>query len=290
MPSQIPFIDTHHHLWDLDRFSPSWLEQNDPVENALIEDYAPIRVPYQVDDLLLDFDGSTVVKSVHIQTGYGDVDPLEETVWLQGIADVHGFPHGIVAYADLSAASVQDDLEQHANYENMRGVRTFVQGEDLLAPAFARGLAAMAHLDLSYDLSTTWEGMSSARKMADSNDNLRVILGHAGFPVARSTEYFANWSDGMRELAGAPNVTVKISGLGLADHNWSTDTIRPWVLEVIDTFGIDRCMFGTNWPVDKLFSSYRQLIDSYRSIIADFSKTEQERLLWRNAENYYRLG
>ncbi|MDH3463865.1 MAG: amidohydrolase family protein [Acidimicrobiia bacterium] len=289
MLDQIPFIDTHHHLWDLDRFAPSWLEESEPLENSLIDDYAPIRVPYQIEDLLLDFDGSSVVKSVHVQTGYAGLDPVDETQWLQNIADVHGFPHGIVAYTDLAAGSVEADLERHASFENLRGIRTFVQGEDLLEPAIVRGLAAMAHLDLTYDLSTTWEGMEGARKMADTNGNLRIILGHAGFPLARSTEYFKKWSGGMRLLAGAQNVTVKISGLGLADHSWSTDSIRPWVLEVIEVFGVDRCMFGTNWPVDKLFSSYQRLVDSYRSIIADFSLEEQEKLLWRNAEWRYRL-
>jgi len=286
----IPFIDAHHHLWDLDRFSPSWLEQKDGDDDALISDYAPIRQPYLINDLLADFAGSNVVKSVHIQTGYSNLDPVEETAWLQGIADAHGYPHGIIAHTDLSSESVTKDLEQHTQYANMRGIRNLVQGEDLLAPTFLRGLAALNESNLIYDLSTTWEGMDGARRMADQFPDLQIVLGHAGFPAERSDDYFAAWRNSMAVLAEAPNVSAKISGLGLADHNWTTDSIRPWVMGVIEAFGVERSMFATNWPVDKLFSSYQALVDAYRSITADFSQSEQNALLWQNAERYYRLA
>lgn len=223
------------------------------------------------------------MKSVHIQTGYTEIDSVEETAWLQGIADTRGFPHGIIAYTDLTAESVRSDLGGHTEYRNMRGIRNFVQGEELLAPDFRLGLAALSELNLIYDLSTTWEGMDGARRMADQFPDLQIVLGHAGFPTERSDEYFAAWQEAMTALAGAPNVAAKISGLGLADHDWSTDSISPWVLGVIEAFGVERCMFATNWPVDKLFSSYQDLIDAYRSIVANFSADEQNALLWQNA-------
>jgi predicted TIM-barrel fold metal-dependent hydrolase len=109
-------------------------------------------------------------------------------------------------------------------------------------------------------------------------------------PIGRSDEYFERWSGGLDLLSQAPNVAIKISGLGLADHNWSVDSIRPYVLKTIECFGADRCMFGTNWPVDKLFSSYLMLIDAYRSIVSTFSSDEQNALLWENAERHYRLA
>jgi predicted TIM-barrel fold metal-dependent hydrolase len=289
MPDLIPFIDTHHHLWDLNRFSYEWLEHEDPDEAALIGDYAAIRQPYLIEDLLADFAGSNVVKAVHIQAEYTGPDPAEETQWLQGIADQHGYPHAIIAYTDLTAESAKADLEHHAEYANMRGIRNFVQGDDLLAPSFQRGMAALNELDLIYDLSTTWEGMDGAYKMAGLFPDLQIVLGHAGLPLERSDEYFADWKEAITRLAGAPNVVAKISGLGMADHDWTTDSIRPWVMGVIEAFGVERCMFATNWPVDKLFSSYQTVVDAYRTIISGLSPSEQNALMWENAERFYEI-
>ena len=84
-------------------------------------------------------------------------------------------------------------------------------------------------------------------------------------------------------------MAVKISGLGMIDHEWTTTSIRPWVLGLIETFGVDRCMFASNWPVDILYSSYRAVFDAYKEITADFSVSEQAALFWQNAERYYRI-
>ncbi|HEY5890582.1 MAG TPA: amidohydrolase family protein [Acidimicrobiia bacterium] len=289
MATSIPFIDAHHHLWDLDTFSPSWLAADAPG-NSLIDDYSPIQKPYEITDLLRDFEGSKVIKSVHIQTGYSDIDPTSETAWLQSIADKHGFPHGIIAYADLTSENVASDLETHLEHPNMRGVRNLVEPAELLAPAFDHGLSVLEDMNLVYDLSVTWEGMEIAKQVASAHPNLQFVLGHTGMPIGRSDEYFERWSGGLDLLSQAPNVAIKISGLGLADHNWSVDSIRPYVLKTIESFGVDQCMFGTNWPVDKLFSSYRMLIDAYRSIVSTFSSDEQNALLWENAERHYRLA
>jgi len=93
----------------------------------------------------------------------------------------------------------------------------------------------------------------------------------------------------MKTFARAPNMVVKISGLGMRDRNWTVDSIRPWILETIDIFGVDRCMFGTNWPVDRLYGDFDTLLNAYRTVIADFSADEQARLFSRNAVRYYRI-
>ena len=93
----------------------------------------------------------------------------------------------------------------------------------------------------------------------------------------------------MATLAEAPNVACKISGLGMTDHSWTTESIRPWVLACIEVFGVERCMFGSNWPVDSLYSSYRTMLDAYREITADFSAEERAALFQTNAERYYRV-
>lgn len=284
-----PFVDSHHHLWDMSKGRYHWLEEEVPEETAVVGDYSAIRRSYLIEDLLADFEGSDVIKSVHVQAEYGGEDQVWETAWLQQIADEHGYPQAIVAKTDLASDGARAELERHGEQANMRGVRNFVQGEDLLTPEFRRGLQALSELGFSYDLNSTWEGMAEAREAAEMFGDLQFILGHCGVPMERTPEYFDAWRAGMATLAGAPNVACKISGLGMTDHNWTTGSIRPWVLACIETFGVERCMFGSNWPVDSLYSPYRTVVEAYREITADFTADERAALFRSNAEHYYKV-
>lgn len=287
---QLAFIDTHHHLWELDRFHYDWLAgEGWPQQTAFLGDYSAIRRDYTIDDLLADFAGSNVVKSVHVEAAYAGPDPVEETRWLQGVADEHGFPHGIVVFCDLEAEGAEAELERHLESANVRGVRLRAHPADTSTQAFRAGFAALGKHDLSYELNGSPGQLLSGRDLALEHPDVQVILGHTGLPLERTEEYFRTWESEMRALAEAPNVAVKISGLGMVDHDWTVDSIRPWVLSTIEAFGVDRCMFGTNWPVDALYSTYAELIDAYRTIIDGFSRDEQERLFARNAERYYRI-
>src|SRR5207253_2661593 len=124
-------------------------------------------------------------------------------------------------------------------------------------------------------------------RLARDFPDLQLFLGHTGVPEERDDEYFAFWRKSIAEVAAFPNVAIKISGLGMRDRSWTLSSIRPWVLAAIEAFGPDRCMFGTNWPVDRLFSDLATLVDAYRQIISGFSDGEQAALLRRNAERYY---
>src|SRR5205823_5390758 len=132
---------------------------------------------------------------------------------------------------------------------------------------------------LSMELDTPPQRMSSLARLASDHPDTLFFLGHAGVPEARTHEYFDLWRGALRAIARPDNVVVKISGLGMSDHRWTTDSIRPWVLEAIDTFGVDRTVFGTNWPVDRLYSDLPTLVDAYRNIVSGFGREEQERML-----------
>jgi predicted TIM-barrel fold metal-dependent hydrolase len=118
---------------------------------------------------------------------------------------------------------------------------------------------------------------------------VRFVLEHTGMPEQRDDPGFDRWRSGLRELATAENVAVKISGLGMLDHVWTVDTIRARVLTAIETFGVERAVFGSNWPVDGLYGDYGELIEAYRNLAAAFSRHEQELLLHGNAERIYRI-
>ena len=247
------------------------------------------RLTFLIDDYLSEIRDCNVVKAVHVEAAFGSDDPVEETKWLQHLADAAGFPHGIVARTNLKSPDVVQQLERHCQYTNVRGIRDFSEGDYLLDSSFQRGFEALGRFGLVSDMEITWEEMDKAADLARKFPDVTLVTEHAGLPQKRTDDYFASWRKGMQELAEVDNVVCKISGLGMGDHSWTEASIRPWVLGCIEAFGLERAFFGTNWPVDRMYSSYGRLIDAYIDIISDFSPDEQVALLSGNAERVYRL-
>jgi len=288
----IPFIETHHHLWELERFPYQWLRDPGTAgHNQRLGNYRMIRTDWGIERLLKEFYGSNVIKSVHVEGDSGAADSVEETAWLQSIADRYGFPHAIVAFCDLQRADAEAQLARHVEFKNTRGVRIREHPDDAGARVFREAYAALEKYNFSYELNASPGKLISGRDVAKAYPRIQVILGHTGFPLERTREYFERWSREMSALAEAPNVACKISGLGMVDHDWTVESIRPWVLHCIEAFGVDRAMFGTNWPVDILYSTYLRQIDAYRTVLAKegFSRADQEKLLYRNAQRFYRI-
>ena len=171
----------------------------------------------------------------------------------------------------------------------MRGVRDFSRGDYLVEPSFHRGFALLEKYDLRARMSVQWQDMEKLRNLAGKFPNIRIVIDHAGFPVERTREYFNTWKQGMDIAAKPMNTICKISGLGMGDNNWTVDSIRPYVLHCIETFGVDRCMFGTNWPIDSLWSAYDAVVDAYAEIIADFAEHEKVAMFSKNAEVLYSI-
>jgi len=297
---ELPMIDPHHHLWDLERFAYPWLTSR-PRPPSVAGDVGPIARSYHLDDYLADAAGHNLVKSVHVDAGFDPANPVEETRWLQSIADRRGFPHGIVARAELHGPDVEAILAGHAAFANVRGIRhivnwhrdpvkTFVAQPDLLTdPGWLAGFALLRKYGLSFDLQLYPSQMADAASVAHHHPDTLIILNHAGMPVDRDPDAIAMWRAGMKMLAAEPNVRVKISGLGMVDWHWTEESIRPFVLETIDIFGIDRAMFASNFPVDKLYSSFDVLYRAFKNIVSDFQPAEKRKLFLDNAESAYRL-
>jgi predicted TIM-barrel fold metal-dependent hydrolase len=283
-------VDAHIHLWNLDTQNHEWLSDDySEAQAAYLGDYRPIKRNYLIDDLLGDFAGSDVIKAVHVQADWGG-NQVDETRWLQSIADETGFPQGIVARTDLRRPDAAAELEDHLRSPNMRGIRMLAFQAGLFEdPAFRRGFAHLSRLGLTFDLGTLWPQMDQAFELVKAFPDTQFVLGHAGQPLSRTPEYLEGWRRGIRLLASAPNVFVKISGLGMGDHHWTVDSIRPMVMTSIETFGVERCMFASNWPVDGLYSTYQQLSAAYEQLSAGFSPEEQHGLWRGTAERFYRI-
>ncbi len=289
----IPFIEAHHHLWELDRFPYAWLQDpGNPGHNAFIGEYKMLRQDWGPARLFREFYGQNVIKSVHVEGDSNAPDPVAETAWLDSVAKQYGMPNGIVAYTDLERDGAEAELDRHlAASDRVRGIRVRAHPADADTAAFRQAYAALGPRGLSYELNASPGQLLSGRDVAAANPDVQVILGHTGNPLRRDPEYFDWWRREISALAEVPNVACKISGLGMGDHDWTIESIRPWVLHAIEAFGPERAMFATNWPVDVLFAPYMEQVDAYRVIIAEagFSREDQERMLHGNAEHFYRI-
>ena len=289
--AELPFVDTHVHYWDLNHpkthyawLQPGWV-------HPLLGDIDAIKDPlYGGDAYAGETSRANVSKAVHVQAALGSEDPVDETIWLQDQAERTGWPHAIVADARLDADDVDDLLDRHADASPLlRGIRDFGQGDYLRDPAWARGYAKLGPRGLVCDLDCFWENMGKARDLARAHPGTTLVLDHAGFPLERTPEYFADWKRGISELAEAESAVCKISGLGMKDPDWSVESIRPWFEHCVEAFGVERCVLGTNWPVDRLYSAFDAVVDAYAEIVSQYGQDEQRALFSGNAERIYRI-
>lgn len=292
-----PIADAHHHLWALGTGRYGWL--TGAPREAVFGNTAPLMRDYEIADYLADMAGVAPVKSVHIQASFDD--PLGETRWLQGIADEHGFPHGIVAFASLAEPGVEAILEALRAHANVRGIRqimswhrnpawTFTDRADLMRDsAWRRGFGLLRKYDLSFDLMIYSGQLGDALALARAFPDTPILLNHTGSPADRDADGLKGWRDGMAALAQAGNVAVKISDLGAYDHDWTVESIRPFVLHAIEAFGVARCMFASDFPVAGLHGGADAVYDAFKAIVADLSADEQRALFHDNAVRFYRL-
>jgi len=290
--SRPPFVDAHVHFHDLTHptLRWEWLEPGGPPDPLLGEDGALRSQQYRAEDFLAETRFQGVAKVVHVQAAIGSSDPVEETRWLQAFADRLGAPHGAVAYADLADPGVAEVLRHHAEFPILRGIRDLRYDGYLSDPAWEAGYALLGPLGLVCCDDPEVEEMGKARGLAERHPDVTLCIDHAGFPKRRDREYFERWREEMHGLAAVPNVVVKISGLGQADHRWTVESLRPWVLGCIEAFGVERSFFASNWPVDRLYSSYGDILAAYDELIADFGDDERQALFAGNAERIFRLS
>jgi len=291
MQQRRTFVDTHVHFNDQshNRLRWTWLEAG--ASHPLIanpEGYKHLR--YTAEEFRAETRFCNVDKVLHVQAAIGTDDPVIETEWLEEMAELTGWPDAIVGEAFLARSDVADVLARHSAFPRVRGVRDLRGVAEAHDADFAAGYAKLAQHGLIASLSPTFDQMPALAAVAAANPDTILVLEHAGMPLVRDDgQYRAAWQAALREMARMEHVAIKISGLGMADPTWTMERLRPWVLGCIEAFGPDRCMFGTNWPVDRLFSSYPDVIDAYAQIIAEFSDDEQEAMFSGNAHRIFRL-
>jgi predicted TIM-barrel fold metal-dependent hydrolase len=292
-----PILDAHHHIWRLADLP--WL--SGPPVPRIFGEYDAIRRDYSIEEYVDDAAKAGVVRSVYVQTNWPPARSVDEVAWVQSVADRHGFPHAIVGFADLAAPDVEATLDALGAFPRLRGIRQqlhwhvdrryrFAERPDLARdPGWRRGLAAVGRRGLLFELQVFEGQMADGVGLARDFPDLTLVLLHAGMLEDRSPTGWTRWRAGMQALAACPNVLVKLSGLGTFVRACTVDLWRPVIEETVAMFGPDRCMFGSNFPVEKLWTSYADLVAVTRACLAHLGERDQAAIWHDTATRVYRL-
>ena len=293
----ISIVDAHHHIWR--RTDLPWL--SGPMRPRIFGPYEAIRRDYLVDEFLADIADTDVSRSVYVQANWAPDRFEDEVAWVEQVADEFGWPHAIVGYADLLAEDVRPQLDRLSRYPRLRGVRMqlhwhenemyrFAPRPDLaLDPLLQRNIARLADYRLSFDLQVFAGQMAGAAELAASCPNVTFVLQHAGMLEDLSPEGRAEWRAGMVALAAQPNVVSKLSAFGTFIHRNDAGHISSVLAETVELFGADRCLFGSNFPIEKLWTSYRALLDAFLAASAPFDDSARKAIFEGTAARVYRL-
>jgi predicted TIM-barrel fold metal-dependent hydrolase len=290
-------IDAHHHVWRLDR--TPWLAG--PPEPRIFGDYDPLRRDYPIEEYAADVRGQGVVGSVYVQVNVALGDEVEEVEWAAEAGAREGLVQGVVAFADLARPDVGEVLDRQRASSVLRGVRQqlhwhpdpayrFAATPDgMLRPEWQRGLMEVAARGLLFELQVFPDQYQYALRLVDAFPNTTFVLVHAGMLEDRSEQGWAAWRRGLERFAERDNVYLKLSGLGTFTRRCAPEDWRPVIGQAVDIFGPQRCMFGSNFPIEKLWTTYGTLIDVFRAGIASYSGAEQRQILHDVAARVYRI-
>jgi predicted TIM-barrel fold metal-dependent hydrolase len=293
----IATIDAHHHIWRLNDLP--WL--SGPQVPRIFGPYQPICRDYPIDEYRSDSACCDVVKSIYIQTNWPAGRSYDEARWVQSVSDQTGWPHANVAHADLADPDAGALLERLAKLPAVRGIRQqlhwhenpqyrFAPRPDVMNAAdWRRGLAMLAGHGLLFELQIFAGQMLDGARLARAFPDTTFVLEHAGMLEDMSPGGWQRWRDGMMALAQCPNVNAKLSGLGTFVHACRDDVVGPIVAETVAMFGADRCCYGSNFPIEKLWTDYATLYQTFRGAIAHLGEGEQAAILHDTAARLYRL-
>jgi predicted TIM-barrel fold metal-dependent hydrolase len=288
------FVDSHFHIWR--QADLPWLLG--PMQPRIFGPYEPIRRDYPVAEYLADCRPSGVVEAVYVQANWAPARHLDEVAYVSQASDESGFPIAIVAYADMLVDDVRPQLDALAANGRVRGVRMqlhwhentlyrFASGPDLSRdPRLVANVGRLAEYGFSFDLQVFAGQMAGAAELAAACPNVTFVLQHAGMLEDLSPEGIAAWQGGMKLLAAQPNITSKLSGLGTFLRRNDPEQVGDIAAQTLALFGAERCLFGSNFPIEKLWTSYAELISAHLAAVPEGAR---EAVFNETARRVYRL-
>ena len=296
-----PILDAHHHtIWDVKNNYP-WM--NGPMNPMIFgDDWSPMKNEYSIENLIDEYDGHNLSQSVHVQANFDISRTSDETRGLQGFADKFGFPNGIVAHADLTDPNLENVIESHIQYANTRGIRQqvywhpsntnwrFVENPDFcLSNAFRRGLSVVGEKGLTFD----WQGFTNQfgllADLAKTHSGVRFCLVHAGMLTSTETSIVNEWSEELKKLKPFENIFIKVSGLNTFTRQLSEPIMKQATDTALDMFGADRCFFGSNFPVERMWTTVNEYVSTQKHIMAGRSDAENEKFFHNTGKEFYQI-
>ncbi len=272
-------IDSHQHFWRYSEAEYPWIRKGTPLER----DWLPL-------DLEAIANRVGVTGSVAVQAR----QTLGESRWLLQLAGESPFINGVVGWVDLQSENVEQQLAEFSANKKFVGVRHVVQDEPdsqfMLKPEFLRGIAALRQFNLAYDFLVYPKQLPTAIQVAVKFPEQRFVVDHIAKPIIRAG-LLKPWRDDLKELALNSNVFCKISGMITeAKHDgWTSEDFRPYLDVVLQAFGEDRVMFGSDWPVCLLAGSYEQVHQIAADYFSQFTEVTQRKFFGETAAKFYRL-
>lgn len=273
-------IDAHQHFWNYNAVTHDWIG----------DDMASIRRDFLPADLAPVLQENGIDGCIAVQADQTEA----ETAFLLQLADAHSFIKGVVGWIDLQAPEISDKLQQWCAHPKFKGVRHVLQGEQqrdlMLKPAFLHGISQLATLGITYDILIFPDQLQFIPEFVSKFPDLNFVIDHIAKPDIKGGQ-IGDWKRGMELVALYENVSCKISGMVTeADLQlWKPADFTPYLDVVVDVFGMNRTMYGSDWPVCLAAGNYTRVLDVVKSYFSAFSVHEQDLFFGQNASRFYGL-
>ena len=272
-------IDSHQHFWKFDPVRDSW------IDDSMLK----IQRDFLPNDLLPLLNENKFQGCVAVQAHQSE----EQTNFLVDLASKNDFIKGVVGWVDLLDKNIAERLHHFSAYKKLKGFRHVVQGEAddfMLRNDFRNGIAALKPFDYTYDILIFHRQLPAAIDLVNRFPNQTFVIDHIAKPDIKSGD-IASWEKNIKEIAKAENVYCKISGMVTeADwKNWTREDFKPYLDIVTENFGVNRLMYGSDWPVCLVATSYEKMIGIVQDYYSSFTVSEQELIMGGNASRFYRL-
>jgi predicted TIM-barrel fold metal-dependent hydrolase len=290
-------VDSHHHIWRAEDLP--WL--SGPMVPRIFGPYEPIRRDYLIEEYIADATASGIGESVYVQTNWPLDRVVDEVRWLREVHQETGRPMAVIGSADLFDEDAPETMRRQAALTPLiRGIRQqlhwherpefrFATAPDRMKdPVFRKNIGALADLGWLFELQVFPEQMPAAAELAAAFPDVTFVLVHAGMLIGH--ESLQSWRAGMAALAERPNIVVKLTGQGTFVHRVDPGLISLVADEVIGRFGADRAMFGTNFPVEKIWTTMPRLVGAWKDALAHLPPADQHDVFAGNARRVYGLG
>lgn len=274
-------VDTHQHLWDLQRFPYSWCAGIPALNRS-----------FGLDDYLAAIKDTGIEKTVFMECDVDEPHALAEAQHIQTLAENNSLIAGLVASARPERADFPAQLEALLKLPKLRGIRRVlhvVRDEISQTELFVENVRRLAAHNLTFDLCILARQLPLAVALARKCPDVQFVLDHCGCPEVKGRA-LDPWRSHITDLAALPNVACKITGIvAYGESNWSVEALRPWVEYVIASFGWERVLWGGDWPVCTLTSTLRQWLEASRELVGTATPEQQAALFHRNAERIYHV-